>query len=115
MATLSRAAQTALRQRRCRRGISRPERGREPEEAKQSPRSQAQKRTDGIVFCCCLRNRDCQRWADATAQVTEFPEACVNLVLPLRAVTRHASGAALMLAALLGGCATPPTDPADRA
>jgi phospholipid-binding lipoprotein MlaA len=39
----------------------------------------------------------------------------VNIALPLRAVARHAGGAALVLAAMLGGCATPPTDPADRA
>jgi len=39
----------------------------------------------------------------------------VNLALPLRAVTRHVGGATLMLAAVLIGCATPPTDPADLA
>lgn len=39
----------------------------------------------------------------------------MNLALPLRATMRHAGGAAFLLAALLGGCATPPTDPADLA
>ena len=39
----------------------------------------------------------------------------MTIALPFRAVMRHASGAALMLAAALGGCATPPADPADRA
>ena len=39
----------------------------------------------------------------------------MHLALSSRAIIRHAGGAALMLAAVLGGCATPPTDPADRA
>ena len=44
-----------------------------------------------------------------------YRKAFVNIALPLRAAFRHAGGAALILAAVLGGCATPPTDPADRA
>jgi phospholipid-binding lipoprotein MlaA len=44
-----------------------------------------------------------------------YRKAFVNIALPLRAAFRHAGGAALLLAAVLGGCATPPTDPADRA
>jgi phospholipid-binding lipoprotein MlaA len=39
----------------------------------------------------------------------------VNIAPPLRAVARHAGGAAFLLAAVFSGCATPPTDPADRA
>jgi phospholipid-binding lipoprotein MlaA len=39
----------------------------------------------------------------------------VTFALPFWAMIRHAGGAAVMLAALLGGCATPPTDPADLA
>jgi phospholipid-binding lipoprotein MlaA len=39
----------------------------------------------------------------------------VKLAPPFRAAARHAGGAALLLSLVLAGCATPPTDPADRA
>jgi phospholipid-binding lipoprotein MlaA len=37
------------------------------------------------------------------------------LAPPLRAAARYAGGAALLLSAVLTGCATPPSDPAERA
>ncbi len=39
----------------------------------------------------------------------------MSIALPFRAVVRHIGAVVLTMAATLGGCATPPSDPADRA
>ena len=68
-----------------------------------------------MMFCGCVRNADCQRCPRA---ITPVPEPAVRFVSTAslsRVAGRWIGVAAFLIASGLGGCATPPSEPAARA
>src|SRR5215469_391463 len=67
------------------------------------------------MFCGCVRNRDCQRWRHNRPLAHGPAERFVSTLLS-RVLGRWMGVAALAVAGLLlASCATPPSDPAERA